>query len=60
MTDHDQVPDRESLVLGIQLAVASSLGDGDDERSPAEVTVDEVILPLLRRLVGDAGTSPNR
>lgn len=55
-----EVPDRESLVLACQAAAAWRPDEGT---SVMEVVVDEVIMPLLRRLTADddePGTSPDR
>ena len=49
-----RAPDRDSLVLAIFMAIGHAVDDLDDERATAEVVVDEVVLPLLRQLCGEA------
>lgn len=52
-------PDRESLILGLNLAINAYLADDEARRrgTVVELVVDDVILPLLRRSNGDAGTT---
>jgi hypothetical protein len=56
----DRLPDRDALVLALTLEVARFVDDPADQRGTMEVAVDEVVMPLLRRLVGEPGTSPDR
>lgn len=53
------LPDRESLILGLNLAINEYLADAEARRrgSVVEAVVDRVVLPLLRRSNGEHGTT---
>lgn len=52
-------PDRESLILGLNLAINGYLADAEARRrgTVVEAVVDQVVLPLLRRSNGGHGTT---
>lgn len=52
-------PDRESLILGLNLAINEYLADTEARRrgSVVEAVVDQVVLPLLRRSNNEHGTT---